>query len=531
MPPSASWWIPTKSTIDTSVDWKLADTLPTHRELTSLMDIAPMVQPGTASGYTPFVGGQSNSANLYLVDGVDTTDPKVGIYGSVINWDTIAEAQFQTAGFAAEYGRATGGILNLVTKSGGNEFHFTARLVRSDKNWSADNGVESSTGAEKSGGVKADEWRPSVTFGGPIMKDRLWYYGSYERRDEKTGTTRYATLEDLLAGKLTAVPYTNSGHYASLKLTWQLNQSNNLVAFYNEDPTEQSPLQAGIYGPIYSADTERKQEMGGENYSLRWTGVLTPKLFLEANYQNHSQHLNTIPTSPTFNSVPYTYDLYWGYASGGPSIDYKSDRDRTGALFSGSYFLDTASGSHQLKAGVEYSRVKNTLWNIWNSAGQYWNYQGYPYIRFLYLDQSGGMPTTQDYYGVYAQDQWSIGDLTLNLGVRTESTTIYNNRRQVAAQVRFPRPDRAPDRLRLRPQRRHDPRFHRSLLPDGDELHRRLLQRDHRPHPAVELELYLRCGDNGVLPVSQQLLEPRLRRSQVRGRHYPRPQPQTRADG
>ena len=418
----------TKSTTDTTVDWKLADTLPTQRQFTSLMEIAPMVQAATSSGYAPYVAGQSNSANLFLVDGVDTTDPKVGIWGSVVNWDTIAEAQFQTAGFTAEYGRATGGILNLVTKSGGNDFHFTARLVRSEKDWSADNGVESETGAKKQGGVRADEWRPSVTLGGPILKDKLWYYGSYERRDEKTDTTRYATLDDLIAGKLTGETYSNSGHYASLKLTWQLNQNHNLVAFYNEDPTEQKPLQAGLYGPIYSADTERKQEMGGENYSLRWTGVLTPKLFLEANYQNHSQHLNTIPISPTFNSVPYTYDLYWGYASGGPSIDYRSDRDRQGALFSGSYFLDTTSGSHQFKAGAEYSRIKDTLWNIWNSAGQYWNYLGYPYIRFLYLDQSGGMPTTQDYYAVYLQDQWRIGRLTLNLGIRTEETSIYNNK-------------------------------------------------------------------------------------------------------
>ena len=418
----------TKSTIDTSVDWKLADTLPTHRQFTSLMEIAPMVQSATSSGYAPYVAGQSNSANLFLVDGVDTTDPKVGIWGSVVNWDTIAEAQFQTAGFSAEYGRATGGILNLVTKSGGNDFHATARLVRSDKSWSADNGIESETGAKKQGGARSDEWRPSVTLGGPILKDKLWYYGSYEKRDEKTGTTRYASLADLIAGTLTGETYTNSGHYASLKLTWQLSQNHNLVAFYNEDPTEQSPLQAGIYGPIYSADTERKQEMGGENSSLRWTGVLSPKIFVEGNYQNHRQHLNTIPTSPTFNSVPYTYDLYWGYASGGPSIDYRSDRDRQGALFSGSYFLDTKTGSHQFKAGVEYSHVKNTLWNIWNSAGQYWNYLGSPYIKFLYLDQSGGLPTTQDYSAVYVQDQWRIGRLTLNIGVRSEETAIYNNK-------------------------------------------------------------------------------------------------------
>jgi hypothetical protein len=417
----------TKSTIDTAVEWKLADTLATNRQFTSLMAIAPMVESATAGGYSPVVAGQSNSANLYLIDGVDTTDPKVGIYGTMINWDTIAEAQLQTASFSAEYGRATGGILNLVTKSGGNDFHLTARVVRSDPDWSADNEIESETGMTKTGGAASDEWRPSVTVGGPILKDRLWYYASYEERDEAVIVARYGSIEDLIAGIQTEAEYMNSGHYGSAKLTWQINDNHNLVAAYNEDPTEQYPVQAGIYGSIYSEDTERRQEMGGENYSLRWTGALGERLFVEANYQNHSQHLNVRPASETFNEVPYTYDLYWGYASGGPSIDYQSQRDRDGVLLSASYLADTARGSHGVKAGIEYSKISNTLWNIWNSAGQYWNWIGDPYIRFLYLDQSGGMPTDQDYYALYVQDQWRIGNLTLNLGIRSDSTEIFNN--------------------------------------------------------------------------------------------------------
>ncbi len=417
----------TKSTVDTVVDSRLADVLPTNRQFTSLMEMAPTVVSGSAGGYSPLVGGQSNTANLYLVDGVDTTDPRVLIYGTVINWDSIAEAQLQTAGFAAEYGRATGGILNLVTKSGGNDLHFTVRVDRSDPDWSARDGIDDESGQNKAGGARPEEWRPSVTIGGPILKDRLWFYSSYEHRDEETQYRRYETLDDLIAGRLSEGPFTNSGHYGSFKLTWQINPSHNLVAFYNDDPTEQSPLQAGIYGAIYNAATERKQEMGGSNYSLRWSGMISDALFLEANYQNHSQRLNTVPISSTFNSVPYTYDLYWGYASGGPSIDYRSDRDRKGGLASGTYFLDSRHGSHKFKAGVEYAKIENTFWNIWNDAGQYWNWQGYPYIRFLYRDQSGGRTTPQDYYSLYVQDQWTIGKLTLNLGLRAESSSVSNN--------------------------------------------------------------------------------------------------------
>jgi len=414
----------TKSTIDTSVDWDLADTLPTNRSFVELMEIAPTVEPGF---YAPLVGGQSNTADLFLVDGVDTTDPKVQIWGTVINWDTIAEAQLQTAAFSAEYGRAPGAVLNLVTKSGGNEFHGSVRWVEAREDWSASPGIDDETGNEKVGGGQVEESRPSVTFGGPILKDSLWFFLSYERRDQISSYSRYASIDDVLTGTLTEGKATFEGHYASAKLTWQATPNHRLVGFYNEDPTTQWPLQGGWYGAIYHEDTERSQDLGGDNFSLQWTGVLSPDFFMEANYQNHGNAVNVIPTSRTWNSVPYTYDLAWGYAFGGPSIDYRSVRDRDGVLVSGTYFKALQSSSHEFKAGVEYLDIKPELSNVWNDAGQYWTWLGSPYIRFLYLDQSGFNTTQQDYWAVYVQDQWTIGNLTLNLGVRSESTTIHNN--------------------------------------------------------------------------------------------------------
>ncbi len=414
----------TESTIDTSVNWEFADTLPTERDFTQLMEIAPTVEPGF---YAPLVGGQSNTSDLFLVDGVDTTDPKVQIWGTVINWDTIAEAQLQTAAFAAEYGRAPGGVLNLVTKSGGNQFHGSFRWVEARRDWSASPGIDEETGNDKAGGAQTEESRPSVTLGGPILRDKLWFFFSWEKRDQTFGYSRYATIDDALAGKLTGQRASWAGHYSSAKLTWQVNSNHRLVGFYNEDPTTQFPLQGGWYGAIYNEATERSQELGGDNFSLQWTGVLSPKLLMEANYQNHGNAVNVIPASETFDSVPYTYDLAWDYAFGGPSIDYRSVRDRDGVLVSATYFIDSEASSHQLKAGAEYLDIKPKLANVWNRAGQYWTWMGAPYIRFLYLDQSGFASTQQDYWAAYVQDKWAIGNLTLNLGVRAESTAIHNN--------------------------------------------------------------------------------------------------------
>jgi hypothetical protein len=416
----------TKSTIDTSIPSELADTLPTSRDFTELMEMAPRMESGL---YAPLSGGQSNTSNLFLVDGVDTTDPRVQIWGTMINWDTIAETQLQTAAFTAEYGRAPGAVLNLVTKSGGNAFHGTLRVVESRESWSSDPGRDSETGRLKAGGAQTEETRPSITLGGPIVRDRLWFFGAYERRDQSAGFARYANLDDALAGTLSQERSAFEGHYGSVKLTWQAHQKHSIVAFYNEDPTVQSPAQAFINGPIFSPDTERDQEMGGENISLQWTGILSDSLFMEAKYQDHSNQVVVRPTSPTFNSIPYTYDLAWNYAFGGPSVDYRSFRDREGILISGTKFLNSESwGAHEMKGGVEVLDIAPNTSFVWNAAGRYWNWLGGPYVKFLYLDQEGFSKAQQDYNAIYLQDQWRKGNLTLNVGVRAESTAIHNNR-------------------------------------------------------------------------------------------------------
>ncbi|MFN3413648.1 MAG: carboxypeptidase regulatory-like domain-containing protein, partial [Thermoanaerobaculum sp.] len=119
-----------KSTVDTTVDWTLVDTLVTNRNFQTMMQMAP----GVKAGNNPYVHGNSNDSNSYLIDGVETTDPRTNTWGTAINWDTIQEAQVQTAAFAAEYGRATGGIVNLLTKSGTNSFRGTGYdFYRTDK--------------------------------------------------------------------------------------------------------------------------------------------------------------------------------------------------------------------------------------------------------------------------------------------------------------------------------------------------------------------------------------------------------------
>ncbi|MBI4915738.1 MAG: TonB-dependent receptor [Acidobacteria bacterium] len=417
----------TKSTVDTSVDWELVNTLPTNRNFQTMMQMAP----GVKAGNNPLVNGASNDGNAYLVDGVDTSDPRTQTWGTAINWDTIAEAQLQTAGFQAEYGRATGGILNLITKSGGNKFSATARLIKSKADWSALNGVEEETGRKKSGGARNDEERPSLTIGGPIVKDALWFFVAGEKRDNSRGFSYYESSADVTAGNQVDGRTEYTGHYLQGKLTFQMGPSHTLVGAYNEDPIELRPLNRGwneTSTTHYAESSELYQFQGGDNASLQWTGILTPNFFMEAKGQFHKQELNVSPDAPGFNEVPYVRDLDTNYRYNAPLSDYQSKRDRNGLLLTGSYFFDTGTeSSHQFKGGVEYLALKPKAGTIHNSAGSYEHDADGPVRRWFWLDETGMKESKQDYYALFVQDQWKLGRLTLNLGLRAETTEIFNN--------------------------------------------------------------------------------------------------------
>ncbi|MCX7894819.1 MAG: TonB-dependent receptor [Thermoanaerobaculum sp.] len=420
----------TKSTVDTVVDWTLADTLATNRTFQTLMQLAP----GVKAANNPNVHGSSGDDNAYLIDGVDTTDPRTNTWGTAINWDTIQEAQVQTAGFAAEYGRAMGGIINLVTKSGGNKLSFTARVVKQDSEWNARPGIEKETGRKKAAQVATDELRPSVTLGGPFVKDRLWFYLAYEGRDREQTFGRYATLADARAGNAVQEISNYKGHYFSGKLTWQVNPSHSVIGFYNEDPIDISNANGRYYyGVGIARSAENTQFQGGNNSSLQWYGVFTNNFFVEAKFQRHRQELNYSPQSTAqWNQVPFILDRTYAYYYGAPFEDYRSFRDRDGFQLAASYYLDTALGSHQFKGGVEFFDIKPRAGSYYNDAG-YYQTSGYvganprPFRRFFYRNEPGPIENKDQYWALFIQDSWKVGKATFNLGLRAESLKAENN--------------------------------------------------------------------------------------------------------
>ena len=138
--------------------------------------------------------GSTSAENLFLIDGVNTTSVVYGIQGKDINTEFIQEVEVKTGGYQAEYGRNTGGVVNVITKSGGNEFHGGAFGYYNDTGMRADpvNGEPrnyatppySEAGNAQNGNYilskdVRQEW--GLDLGGFAVKDKVWFFAAYDR--------------------------------------------------------------------------------------------------------------------------------------------------------------------------------------------------------------------------------------------------------------------------------------------------------------------------------------------------------------
>ena len=176
----------TQNTTGTNVSTEQFSNFPTQRTVQSLYSIAPTV---TRSGLRdssgrerdPSVAGSSGPENNYILDGVTVTDPAFGGSGANLPFEFVQEIEIKTGAYGADIGKATGGVFNVITKSGTNEFHgdayayfVTEGMVRSVKS-----SALPFTGAAPNGYSEIDA---GFDIGGPIVKDKLFFFVNYDQQ-------------------------------------------------------------------------------------------------------------------------------------------------------------------------------------------------------------------------------------------------------------------------------------------------------------------------------------------------------------
>jgi outer membrane receptor protein involved in Fe transport len=288
----------TNATSGTNVSTEQFSNFPTQRTIQSLYNIAPSVTRSglkDASGRDrdPSVAGSSGPENNYILDGVSTTDPAFGGGGANLPFEFVQEVEVKTGAYGAEYGHSTGGIFNVITKSGSNDIrgdvfgYFTPKsFVRSVKSSAIPfTGAVPSTFSEIDAGFD---------LGGPIKKDRLWFFGAFnpQRRNNQYLTQTFLTQVE---NKVTTPFYAG-------KITWQPSQNHVFNFSTFGDFTKQDGflflINARVPSSGFGSDPNQFRgtiETGGQNYTARLNSTFGPTFIGEYSFGLHLQRANTIP--------------------------------------------------------------------------------------------------------------------------------------------------------------------------------------------------------------------------------------------
>jgi hypothetical protein len=418
--------------------------------------------------------GASASENTFYIDGVDTTRLADGKAGANVNFDFIEEVQVKSSGYAAEYGGSMGGVISVITRSGGNEFHgqvsayFDGSILGHNPTPTLRVNPLNNDLAEHVT-YPEDDWtriEPGIGLGGYIVKDKLWFFGSFMPKFKTTTRngdnwpvpdTAGNTISTIFAGE-THVSGSNeftrkdTTYAASLKLTGQI--ANNLRLSVS-GTVDYHKYEGSLPNRDGSSNYEKEFEPVAFQYPTYTVGgsldyTLGNNLMINASagywYSNTKQALE--PPGPqhyfiyTNASVPgvqsdWVRPAYWMYYAWEDGFQCMKDINSKLTATGDVTYYGNLGGEHVFKAGVQLVTIVNDV----NSAytydynRYYWG-QDYHHSDASTIETTLGYMHTREPYGVdgkvksnrwavYAQDAWTIGDkLTLNIGVRLEKEVL-----------------------------------------------------------------------------------------------------------
>ncbi|MCP4204835.1 MAG: hypothetical protein GY769_23240, partial [bacterium] len=332
------------------------------RDPQAIAELSPGLSTNTPNAGQLTISGGFAYDNVFLIDGVDANDNLFGTSGPTFIEDAIADLQVLTSGISAEYGRFSGGVVNVITKSGGNEFTGTVRRDLESDDWREPNPLEEQSGTDPMGPTSELD---SATLGGYFLKDKIWFFGA-RRENETTDQFTFAVTG-------LPRPQIQTQDRTEIKLTGNIQDKYQVQV---QDTDRQSSLFSSSFGFSNTPGTLRARENPAALRVGRFSGVFTPSLFgelqiSEKEFAFQSQHGLDAPTgaasalnadgtvnqafvanSPFFSFFGAAALDHWN----APYFDGKDPEDRNNeqTAASLSYFLDAAStGSHDLKFGYE----------------------------------------------------------------------------------------------------------------------------------------------------------------------------------
>ncbi|MBI3403573.1 MAG: TonB-dependent receptor [Acidobacteria bacterium] len=370
------------------------------------------------------IGSQRNFSNNFIVDGLSANDDAAGLSGIPYGVDAVDQVQVVTSGGQAELGRALGGYVNIVTKSGTNVAHGDVYGYVRDDRLNAANALTGTT-------LPMSQKQYGASVGGPVQQDRTFFFGNIEqRRLDQTGLMTIAdSAVSAINARLAAVRYPGSpiatGVYANpvrstnvlAKIDHQASGSDQFSIRYGQyDVSSDNSRGAGA---LSAATASAGLDNVDRTVAFSNTMSLSARTVNETRAQIAYSNLQAPPTDPVGPSVTISGVASFGTLSGSPTgrvnklheiVDNLSHQAGPHALRTGVDVLyndDTITYPRSIRGAYTFSSLANFLSGAYSNAG------------FTQTFGASVVSQTNPNVGVYAQDEWkALPGLTVNLGVR-----------------------------------------------------------------------------------------------------------------
>jgi len=407
------------------------EALATSRTLQGIATLSPGLTENTPNSGQLAINGAFAFDNVFMLNGVDVNDNLFGSPQNLFIEDAIEETQVLTSGISAEYGRFSGGVINAITKSGGNVFSGSYRLNLTNPNWAVETPFEVANGTSHTSKYNESH---EATLGGPIVKDRLWFFTA----------GRLSSIDTQASFDQTGVPYTQTddNQRGEVKLTATVKSRHTIQGGYVNNHLERKNEPSFDF----SIDPATLGNQTNPNWYtfFNYRAVLGDHFLAEAQYSERKySFVGSGGTSTAIVDSPFiTLNQDLGHYNA-RYFDATDPEERNNRQITGNVtYIAEGAGRHEIKGGYEWFRSQNTGGNSQSATNYVFDADyatdaaGTPLLdgngRLIPVFTPGetlqenwlavrGATLNVDNQSIYAQDHWAVNKhLSADLGVRYE---------------------------------------------------------------------------------------------------------------
>ena len=359
----------TRATTGESISDEYIEAVPmTSRSFQGMTNMTRGVADNSGSGGNYSVAGGAYFNNTYLVDGIDTTDPVTHTFATNFNFDAMSDVSISTGAGGPEHSDTPGGVINMVTKSGSNQFELDTSLYYQD------DALTIKELDEK--GRTFRDFSFNLNVGGPIVRDKLWYYASVELNKR---TSTLAPDPNQVLPDHPSREWMDAKVFA--KLTWQASTKHKIMWWTQFAPASIDNTRQAL---TVEPDAERHQDQYAVLTTLAHEWLAGEKTFVKTQVGFVWSGLRIYPQSG-IEDVSSVSDVGTGVASRNDGRVLSDDRFRIQLQSDVTQFIDNKFGDHELKAGFRFQHVFNPSNEAYTGDTAYQTQFGKPYKQTQYF--------------------------------------------------------------------------------------------------------------------------------------------------